>query len=161
MRFCRHIVQGKSCERRRCPYVHDLEIKIPCPYSSCKFGPAGVCVYQHKEEDFLGKVEDLNGQLVSHLELMWSYQFSKFKWEIQELVKEKLNRELCLTMPRVENPMVIQVQKFCISKQWFRSVEVQLEGDDTNRKKDFDDKVGVTEKSESFNGKMLMQGKRK
>ena len=128
LRFCRHIVQGKACERRRCPYVHDLEIKIPCPYSSCKFGPAGVCVYQHipsKEEDFLGKVEDLNGQLVSNLELTWSYQFSKFKWEIQELVKEKMNQELCLRIPRVESPVVIQVQKSCISKQWIRSVEVQ------------------------------------
>mmetsp|Transcript_16661 Transcript_16661/g.20956 ORF Transcript_16661/g.20956 Transcript_16661/m.20956 type:complete len:286 (+) Transcript_16661:100-957(+) len=150
LRFCRHVVQNKVCERRRCPFVHNLELKIPCPYYSCKFGP-GVCVYQHNpsNEDFLKKFDDMKAQFLSHLELMWSYQFAAFKWEIRKYVEEKRetgcrdgddsNEVLCFVKPRVDDPVVIEMQKSCVSTQLIQPLQ------DTKGENVIDDKTMTEE----------------
>ena len=71
---------------------------------------------------------DINeAHFLSHLELMWSYQFATFKWEIRKFLEEKretgrrdsdgLNEALCFVKPRMDDPVVIGIQTSCVSSQ--------------------------------------------
>ena len=116
LKFCRHVVNGHVCTRRRCPYIHNLLVKIPCTYKKCKFGH-GRCVYQHpnNEGNFSTQLDDMRTQLQSHLELVVSYELSKF--QTMEVVMQNQEAEQdVVRIPRTEDPVLVMQEKALVSK---------------------------------------------
>ena len=59
------MLKGRVCKVGRCPFIHDLNVCIPCPFEGkgCKFVGQGICKYDHQVDRVGGVVEDLKNYL--------------------------------------------------------------------------------------------------
>ena len=75
VKYCRVAKKNQPCFNRKCRFVHDLRVKIPCPYGGkCNFGHD--CLYVHAEDE-QWKIERLKEELQSFIGLILGYEFAK------------------------------------------------------------------------------------
>ena len=88
LKYCRHVLQGRNCRVGRCPFIHDLNVRIPCPFegNGCKFFGQGKCRYYHHVDEMSYLFEDMKTQLQSFLEISFRYESSKLLEKLERMV---------------------------------------------------------------------------